>query len=174
MSVESEFPVSAEQVYAALVALGDEPVLDPELWPQGPEEGNRRRLLGVLLARVELEVTAATRLGVDQDQAEVLLGWMDQAGPGSAVSTNALINRLQRTGVQLMGLDQDETPPGRMASAMAIAVAVDALGAHLHFEAGDVDGVRRGLGRTEAALIEILRSIHDLRAEIGDAEEEPD
>lgn len=81
MSVESEFPVSAEQVYAALVALGDQPVLDPELWPQGPEEGNRRRLLGVLLARVELEVTAATRLGVDQDQAEVLLGWMDQAAP---------------------------------------------------------------------------------------------
>ncbi|MFJ9844182.1 hypothetical protein ACIRYZ_27735 [Kitasatospora sp. NPDC101155] len=137
-------------------------------------EENRRRLLGVLLAKVELEVTAATRLGIDQDQAEVLLGWIDQAGPdGSAVSTNALTNRLQRTGVQLMDLDQDETPPGRMASAMAIAVAADALSAHLHFENGDVDGVRRALGRTEAALIEAQQSIHDLRVEIGDVDEEP-
>jgi hypothetical protein len=170
VSIQSEYPVSADQVYAALVALGAEPVLDPKLWRQGPQEENRRWLLGVLLAKVELEITAATRPGSDQEQGEVLLGWIDQAGPDLAVSTNALTNRIRRTRVQLMGLDED-APAGRMASAMAIAVAADTLSAHLHFQNGDVDEVRRGLGRAEAALIEVQRNIHALRVDIGDAEE---
>jgi hypothetical protein len=35
-----------------------------------------------------------------------------------------------------------------------------------------VDGVRHALGRAESAVIEVLRSIHDLRVAIGDSEEE--
>ncbi|MEU9115191.1 hypothetical protein AB0D04_26255 [Streptomyces sp. NPDC048483] len=140
----------------------------------GSERPSQGFELGVLLAKAEPEITAATRLGNDQDEGEVLLGWIEQVGPDSALSTNVLVNRLQRTGVQLMGLDEEETLPGRMASAMAMAVAADTLGAHLHFQDGDVDGVRKGLGRAETALIEIQRNIHDLRVAIGDAEEEPD
>ncbi|TLQ38863.1 hypothetical protein [Streptomyces marianii] len=166
--------MSAEQVYAALVALGAEPVLDPELWPQGPQEEDRRRLLGVLLAQVELEITAAMRLDNDQDEAEVLLGWAGQVGPDSALSANVLVNRLHRTGVQFMGLDEEETLPGRAASAMAVVAAADTFGAHLHFQDGDVEGVRRALGRAEASLIEVQRNMHDIRVAIGDAQEEPD
>jgi hypothetical protein len=66
VSISSEHPVSAEQVYAALVALGAEPVLDPELWPEGPQEDDRLRLLGALLARTELEITASTRPADEQ------------------------------------------------------------------------------------------------------------
>ncbi|MER6299820.1 hypothetical protein ABT247_09620 [Kitasatospora sp. NPDC001539] len=58
--------MSADQVYAALVTPGAEAVLDPELWPQGPQEENRRRLLGVLLAKAELGITAAPWLGADR------------------------------------------------------------------------------------------------------------
>ncbi|CAM5553738.1 hypothetical protein ACIG0C_29890 [Kitasatospora aureofaciens] len=50
MSIMSEDPVSADRVYAALVALRRERILDPELWPDGPQQGDLRRLLGALLA----------------------------------------------------------------------------------------------------------------------------
>ncbi|ARF81967.1 hypothetical protein HS99_0009250 [Kitasatospora aureofaciens] len=50
VSIMSEDPVSADRVYAALVALRRERILDPELWPDGPQQGDLRRLLGALLA----------------------------------------------------------------------------------------------------------------------------
>ncbi|MEU9279500.1 hypothetical protein [Streptomyces sp. NPDC048341] len=174
MSIMSEHPVTPDQIYRALVALGAEPVLDPEMWPEGPQEGDRRRLLGVLLAKTELEITAATRLDQDQDQdeAEVLLGWTGEVGPHTGLSANVLVNRLHRTAMQLAGLDEDEIPPGRLASSTAVVAAADTFGAHLHAEAGDVEGIRRALGRAEVSVIEVQRSMHDLRVDIGDAEEE--
>ncbi|WP_331752843.1 hypothetical protein OG440_38605 (plasmid) [Streptomyces sp. NBC_00637] len=172
MSIRSEHPVGPDQIYAALVALGCAPVLDPELWPQGPQEEDRRRLLGVLLATTELEITAATRLGSDEDEAEVLLGWTGQVGPESDLTANVLVNRLHRTGVQLMGLEEEETPAGRMAATMALVAAADTFGAHLHFQSGDVAGVRRALGRAETSVIELQQGMHDLRVAIGDSEEE--
>jgi hypothetical protein len=63
VGISSEHPVSAEQIHSALVALGAEPVLDPELWPSGPQVEDRLRLMGALLATVELEITAATGSG---------------------------------------------------------------------------------------------------------------
>ncbi|OUC75842.1 hypothetical protein CA983_44200 [Streptomyces swartbergensis] len=102
----------------------------------------------------------------------MLLGWIGQVGPTSDLSANVLVNRLQRTGVQLMRLEEDETLPGRAAASMAMVVAADTFGAHLRFQAGDVEGVRRSLGRAETAVIEVLRNIHDLRVAIGDADEE--
>ncbi|MFJ6140571.1 hypothetical protein [Kitasatospora sp. NPDC092286] len=177
MSIMSEDPVSPDQVYAALVALRRAPVLDPELWPNGPQQDDLRRLLGVLLAVVELEITANTRLGSDQDTdvAEVLFGWTEQVGATPGLFANVLASRLQRTAVQLMGLDEDEegeTSPGRMASSMAVVAAADTLDADLHFQSGDVDGVRQALGRAEASVIEIQQSMHDLRVAIGDAQDE--
>lgn len=172
MSISSEHPVSADQVYRALVALGSEPLFDPEVQPESPQDEDRRGLLGALLAKAELEITAATRLGSEEDEGEVLLGWIEEVGPRSALTANVLVNRLHRTGVQLLGLDEDETLPGQSAASMATVVAADTFGAHLHFQDGDVEGVRRALGRAETAVIEVLQSIHDLRVAIGDAEEE--
>jgi hypothetical protein len=75
--------VSADQVYRALVALGAGPVADPEVRPEGPQEGDRLHLLGALLAKTELEITAATRLGEDEgadDVVEAVIGWSLQVG----------------------------------------------------------------------------------------------
>ncbi|MFF1691689.1 hypothetical protein [Streptomyces sp. NPDC058254] len=172
MSIRSERPLSADQVYRALVVLGAEPLFDPEVRPEGPQDEDCRRLLGVLLAKVELEITAAPQLGGDEDEGEVLLGWIEEAGPDSGLTDSVLVNRLHRTGVQLLGLDEDETFPGQSASSMAIVVAADTFGAHLRFQDGDVEGVRRALGRAEVSMIEVQQSMHDLRVAIGDAEEE--
>lgn len=174
VSISSEHPASAEQIYRALVALGAEPILDPESWPEGPREDDRLRLLGALLAKAELEITASTGL-VDEgmeDVAETVAGWAEFVGPDSDLSANVLSNRLERTGVQLMGEDE-ETPPGRAASFMAVVTAADAFGAHLRFRRGDAEGVRRALGRAEASVIGVMQGIHGLRIAIGDAREEP-
>ncbi|MFF4694294.1 hypothetical protein [Streptomyces chattanoogensis] len=140
--------------------------------PEGPQDEDRQRLLGALLTEVELEITAATRLGSDEDKGEVLLGWIEEAGPDSGLTDNVLVNRLHRTGAQLLGLDEDEAFPGQTAASMAIVVAADTFGAHLRFQDGDVEGVRRALGRAEVSVIEVQQSMHDLRVAIGDAEEE--
>lgn len=69
MSMRSKHPVSAEQVSATLATLGPElgpePLFDPQLQPQGPQDEDRRQLLGALMATAELEITAATQLGHD-------------------------------------------------------------------------------------------------------------
>ncbi|MCX4530652.1 hypothetical protein OHA79_40780 [Streptomyces sp. NBC_00841] len=172
MSIRSVHPVSAEQIYAALVALGAEPVLDPDVWPEGPQAEDRQRLLGALLAKTELEITASTGMGGHplQDVAEALLGWTEQAGPDSQVSSVVLANRLQLTAVQLMGPER-EGPPHRAASWAAVVAATDALSAQLYFERSDIRATRRALDRTEASVIAILEGLHDLRVAIGDIEE---
>ncbi|MFF3788019.1 hypothetical protein [Streptomyces sp. NPDC001933] len=78
-----------------------------------------------------------------------------------------------RTGLQLIG-EEEETPPGRAASFMAVMAAADAFGAHLRFQRGDTEGVRQALGRAEASVIGVLQGIHGLRIAIGDAQEEPE
>ncbi|MEU6664241.1 hypothetical protein [Streptomyces sp. NPDC046821] len=172
MSISSPHPVSTDQVYRALVALGAEPLFDPETRPEGPQDEDRLRLLGCLLATVESETTAATRLGFDEDEGEVLLGWTEVVSPDSGVSTNVLVNRLYRTGVQLLGLDEDETLPGQSAASAAIVAASDTFAANLRFREGDVAGVRQALGRAEVAVTDVQRYMHDLRVAIGDAEPE--
>ncbi len=164
-----------DAICAALAALGAAPVLDPEMWPEGPQDEDRVRLLGSLLAKVELELTAAIRLGDQEldDLADAVFGWLDQVGTEGALATNVLLNRLQRTAVQIVGRGEDEeTPAGRVAAWACVVAAVDALSAELNFQQGDVEGVRRALGRTETALITVLEGMHDLRVAIGDAEEE--
>lgn len=129
---------------------GPTPLFDPEVRPEGPQEEDRRPLLGALLAQTELEVTAAPRLDSEEEEGQVLLGWIEEVGPDSALSANVLVNRLHRTGVLPLGLDQDETFPGQSAASMAVVVAADTFGALLHFQTVDVEGVRRALGRAEA------------------------
>ncbi|MFF7129253.1 MULTISPECIES: hypothetical protein [unclassified Streptomyces] len=169
MSISSERPVTAEQIHAALVALGAEPMADPEVRPEGPQEEDRLHLLGSLLAKTELEITAATRLTEEEEIEDVLstmLGWSEQVGdPGLAV--NVLTNRLHRTALQVAP-DAEELPPGREASFAAAMAAVYALSAQLHTERGDVEGTRRALGGAEEALIDILQGMHGLRVAIGD------
>ncbi|MEU7058245.1 hypothetical protein [Streptomyces sp. NPDC046197] len=169
MSNSSEGQVTAEQVHAALVALGAEPVADPAR-PEGPQEEDRLHLLGSLLAKTELEITAATRLTEEEeieDVLETMLGWSEQVGPDPGLAVNVLTNRLHRTAMQVAP-EAEELPPGREASFAAAMTAVYTLSAQLHAERGDVQGTRRALGGAEEALIDILQGVHDLRVAIGD------
>ncbi|WP_369243628.1 hypothetical protein [Streptomyces sp. R41] len=179
MSIRSEHPANADQIYRALVLLGADPLLDPELWPESPQEENRLRplrlrLLGALLAKVELEITAATSRNTEEepdDVADTLMGWMGQTEP-AALGMNVLINRLQRTAVQLMGPEEVGDPPaGRAASSAAVVAAAGMLSAHLVFQQGEVERTRRALDRTGASVIAVLEGIHELRVAIGDVEE---
>ncbi|MFE9743091.1 hypothetical protein [Streptomyces sp. NPDC006477] len=65
MSIHSVDPVGPDAIYRALVALGAAPVLDPEVWPDGPQDDDRVRLLGCLLAKTELELAAVESAGED-------------------------------------------------------------------------------------------------------------
>ncbi|MEU2134971.1 hypothetical protein [Streptomyces sp. NPDC018352] len=118
MSISSDYPVSADQIYRALMALRAEPLFDPEVRPEGPQEEDRLRLLGALLAKAELELTASTRMADEQmqDFAESVLGWAEEVGPDLALSANVLSNRLERTGLQLMGVRRRLPRGGRRPS----------------------------------------------------------
>ncbi|MER5376269.1 hypothetical protein [Streptomyces sp. NPDC002553] len=171
MSISSDRPVGAEQIYAALVALGAEPVADPELRPEGPKEGDRLNLLGSLLAKVELEIAAATRLAEEEEIQDVLstvLGWSAQIGSAPGLAANVLTNRLQRTAIQVSESDEDRPSPGRDAAFAAVTTSVFVLSAQLAAEHGDVQATRRALGGAEEGLIDILQGMHELRIAIGD------
>jgi hypothetical protein len=162
--------VTAEQVYAALAALGAEPAVDTTMRPEGPQEGDRLHLLGRLLAKTELQITAATRLAGEEGIEDVLdtsLGWTDQVGPDPGLAVNVLTNRLHRTAMQISP-EAEELSRGREASFAAVMTGVYTLSAQLHAEHGDIEGTRRALGGAEEALIDILQGMHDLRVAIGD------
>ncbi|MEU9440792.1 hypothetical protein AB0D42_07660 [Streptomyces sp. NPDC048304] len=172
MSMSSEHPVSAEQIRAALAALAAEPAAEPERRPETAQENDRLQLLGRLLAKTELEITAATRLTEDgeiEDVLETLLGWGEQLKGDPGLAVNVLTNRLQRTAVQVSEPEDEELPPGREAAFAAVMTAVYVLGAQVHADRGDTEGTRHALSGAEEALIDILQGVHDLRVAIGDA-----
>ncbi|MFD4948224.1 hypothetical protein ACFVYE_44110 [Streptomyces sp. NPDC058239] len=174
MGISSEHPVSAEQIYSALVALGAEPVLDPDLWPAGPQAEDRLRLMGALLATVELEITASTGSGEDlfEEFAESVMGWMEKVGVDSPLASLLLSNRMQRTAVQLMDTNEEEPPPAGQAASMAAVVAsADLLSAHLQAEQGDKEGARRALDRAEGSVADVLAGMYALRIAIDDVKE---
>ncbi|MET8816418.1 hypothetical protein ABZW47_31010 [Streptomyces sp. NPDC004549] len=177
MSIRSVNPVGPEAVYRALVALGAAPVLDPQLWPDGPQDEDRARLLGCLLAKTELELAAAT--GTDQggDELAVLgdvyMGWTAEVGPDRDLARAVLVSRLERTAIHLLDPEDPDaanTPPGQITAWAAVVSAGTALGADMAARHGDVDGVRRTLGRLESCVIQLLQGVHDLRVLIGEAE----
>ncbi|GGZ21113.1 hypothetical protein GCM10010300_76180 [Streptomyces olivaceoviridis] len=172
MSIRSERPVSPEQIHAALSALAAEPEPDQKKRPEGSQEEHRLHLLGRLLAKTELEITAATRLIEEEeieDVLETLLGWWEQLGANPDLALNVLTNRLQRTAVQVSEPEAEELPPGREAAFAAVMTAVYALGAQLHADRGDEEGTRHALSGAEEALIDILQGMHELRVAMGDA-----
>ncbi|MFQ6144290.1 hypothetical protein ACLMNJ_14580 [Streptomyces seoulensis] len=172
MSISGRHPVSADQIRAALAALTAEPTADGDGSPDGPREEERLRLLGGLLARTELLITAATRLteeGEVEDVLQTLHGWGQELGADPGVAVNVLTNRLQRTALQVSEPRAEELPPGREAAFAAVMTAVYALGAQLHADRDDAAGTRQALSGAEEALIDTLQGMHDLRVAIGDA-----
>ncbi|MGY0466582.1 hypothetical protein ACW14Y_40930 [Kitasatospora sp. cg17-2] len=154
---------------------------DPELWPDGPQDEDRARLLGCLLAKTELELATTTRTSAGEDELAVLgdayLGWMDVVGPDWEVALTVLLSRLERTAVQLLDPDDPDAvnaPLAQFTAVAAVVTAATALGTHMHARHGDVNEVRRALGRVESCVIQLLQGIHDLRVFIGDADGDED
>ncbi|MGW0664606.1 hypothetical protein [Streptodolium elevatio] len=99
MGVQSENPLTVDQVFAALVAVRAAPVVDPELRPDGPIAEDVPELLGALLAKVELEAAALVPPGdteVVPQMPGLVRGWSEQVG-GMDAATVVLAHRLQRT-----------------------------------------------------------------------------
>jgi len=178
VGISSERPVSAEQVFSALVALRAEPVLDPEARPAGPLPEDRLRLLGALLATVELEIAAAVTAAFPieeeffEELAEVINGWREKIGPDQALAFLVISHRLQRTALQV-GAEEEQPEPsaGRAASVAAAVAGAELLNAQLAVDQGDAEGVRRAINRAEGTLAEVLAGIHQLRVDIGDVDE---
>ncbi|MFJ9576173.1 hypothetical protein ACIRQF_07245 [Streptomyces sp. NPDC101191] len=147
----------------------------PFLRPAGPQEEGRLHLLGSLLAITEREITAGTRLAEadeNEDVLDTLLGWSAQVADPS-LAADVLVNRLQRTAIQVSRSGEDQPAPGRDAAFAAVTIAVYALSAQLAAEDGDAAATRRFLDAAQAALIDISQGINHLRVAIGPAQEEP-
>ncbi len=165
--------MDVDDIYSALVALKAEPVMDPETRPDGPQPEDRLRLLGALLAAVELEMIAATRIDADFDQgfAGVSGGWAETAGADATLAFMVIINRLQRTAVQMMQAEDEERLPGQAAAVAAAMAGADLLAAQLAADHGNLEGARRLLNRAEGSLANILVWMHGLRVGLGDVED---
>ncbi|MEU9335532.1 hypothetical protein AB0D49_20510 [Streptomyces sp. NPDC048290] len=170
MGASSGRPADVDHVQAALAALRAGPVADQEV---PPCDEDRLRLLGSLLAEVELEITAATRLPREQESADLLdamLGWAEQVGADADVTSDVLTNRLRRTALRVTQSEGGaQPPPGRAAAFAALMTAVYLLRAHGHAEDGDPERTRRALGRAEESLIDVQRGMHGMRVGLGDA-----
>ncbi|WP_435224240.1 hypothetical protein [Streptomyces sp. Tue6028] len=173
MDSSSEHPVGVDDIYSALVALRAEPVMDPETRPDGPQPEDRLRLLGALLAAVELEILAATRIDDEfyQGFAGVTGGWAETAGADATLAFILIINRMQRTAMQMMQAEHEEKRPGQAAAVAAAMTGADLLTAQLAVDHGSIDRARRSLNRAEGSVANILVWMHGLRVGFGDVED---
>ncbi|WP_075924806.1 hypothetical protein [Nocardiopsis sp. CNR-923] len=130
MSIESSAPVTVEQLLNALAALGRGPVADPDLRPGGPRAEDLPRLLGGLLAVVELEIAAQVRPAAQPpvDLAHLLLAWREQIGDDRMAEV-VLANRAQRTAFD-WGLGEEGRSDVERATAHVLIAAQALIGAH--------------------------------------------
>ncbi|MEV1091196.1 hypothetical protein [Streptomyces microflavus] len=137
-------PASACTLYRALDELGAAPTPDPVLRPDGPKRSDSTLLLGVLLAKAELD--AAVRADPTQEpprgMTELLTGYRSMvSSPGDTIRLRLLSHRLVRSAVEAT-LDDDSDDPVRLAAADAALAA-----------SGLVDAARlHSAGASEAAI----------------------
>ncbi|MEU6080947.1 hypothetical protein [Streptomyces sp. NPDC047108] len=168
-SSESDHPLSADQVLQALVGLGAEPVVDPELRPAGPRPEDLPELLGALLATVETEIAARIHPAEDPPTGlpELIAGWNAMVGD-DGLGLAVLANRLQRSALDTLQAESaDEPEPSAMeAAGNAVVAAANLISAYLSM--GDDREVRHSLDAAEGFLAEALAGLHDARSELTD------
>ncbi|MFE3770802.1 hypothetical protein [Streptomyces sp. NPDC059122] len=118
-------PASAEALYRALDELGAAPRPDPKLRPHGPKRTDTALLLGVLLAKTELD--AAVRADPSQDPprglTKLLTGYRSTiSSPDDETRLRLLSLRLVRSAMEAT-LDEDPGPLARAAGDAALAAA---------------------------------------------------
>ncbi|MGP3634502.1 hypothetical protein ACTU45_14210 [Streptomyces sp. 24-1644] len=123
-------PSSARTLYRALDELDAAPKLDPKLRPDGPKRTDTALLLGVLLAKTELD--AAIRADPAQEPprglTQLLAGYCSAiTSPADETRLRLLSLRLVRSAIEAT-LDDDPSPLSRAAgdSALAAAGLIDA------------------------------------------------
>ncbi|MFD7498010.1 hypothetical protein ACFV8T_37660 [Streptomyces sp. NPDC059832] len=123
-------PASARTLYRVLTDLGAAPKLDPRQRPDGPKRTDTALLLGVLLAKTELD--AAQRADPAQEPprglTRLLAGYCSAtASPADETRLRLLSLRLVRSAIEAT-LDDDSSPLSRAAgdSALAAAGLIDA------------------------------------------------
>ncbi|MEV5880908.1 hypothetical protein AB0L75_43410 [Streptomyces sp. NPDC052101] len=123
-------PASARTLYSALADLGSAPKLDARQRPDGPKRTDTALLLGILLAKTELD--AARRADPAQEPPRGLTQLL--AGYCSAIASRADETRLRLLSLRLVRsaieatLDDDPSPLSCAAgdSALAAASLIDA------------------------------------------------
>ncbi|MFI2765017.1 hypothetical protein ACH5A3_40320 [Streptomyces echinatus] len=169
--------MGVNQVYSALVAMRAAPVMDPESRPDGPRPDDRLGLLGALLAAVELEISAVTRIDDEfyQGFAAVAGGWAETVGAAATLPSLLIINRLQRTAVQMMPPEDEpedeEERPGQAASVAAAMAGADLLATQLAADHGSRERARLSSNRGEGSLANLVMGMHVLRVNLGDVED---
>ncbi|MGP3947480.1 hypothetical protein [Streptomyces sp. 7N604] len=164
--------MSADQALQAMVALGAEPVVDPELRPAGPRPEDLPELLGALLATVEVEI--ATRIHPTDDPPaglpELIAGWNAMVGD-DGLGLAILGNRLQRTALDVLQAEsEDEPEPSAMEAAGNAAVAAANL-ISAYLSSGDDREVRQSLDAAEGFIAEALTNLHAARSELTEDED---
>ncbi|MES9512139.1 hypothetical protein ABWJ92_38180 [Streptomyces sp. NPDC000609] len=118
-------PASARSLYRALDELGAAPTPDPVLRPDGPKRADSALLLGVLLAKTELD--AAVRADPAQEpprgMTELFTGYRSLiTSPGDGTRLQLLSHRLLRSAVETT-LDNDNSRFSQAASDAALAAS---------------------------------------------------
>jgi hypothetical protein len=118
-------PSSARALYRALDELGAAPVPDPGLRPDGPKRTDSALLLGVLLAKTELD--AAVRADPAQEPprglTQLLTGYRSTIpSPADETRLRLLSMRLIRSAIEAT-LDEDSSPLAQAAGDAALAAA---------------------------------------------------
>lgn len=118
-------PSSARTLYRALDMLGAAPTPDPQLRPDGPRRTDTALLLGVLLAKTELD--AAVRADPSQEPPRGLTDLL--TGYGSTITSPADETRLRLLSLRLVRsaveatLDHDPSDLASAAGDAALAAA---------------------------------------------------
>lgn len=118
-------PSSAPALYRALDELGAAPSPDPKLRPAGPRRTDSALLLGVLLAKTELD--AAVRADPAQEPphglTQLLTGYRSTIpSPADETRLRLLSMRLIRSAIEAT-LDDDSSPLAQAAGDAALAAA---------------------------------------------------
>lgn len=164
---ESEHPLSADQAVRALVALGAEPVVDPEVRPAGLGPEDLPELLGALLATIELEIAVRIHTTADPPVGlpELMSGWEAMVGD-DALGLAVLANRLQRCAFDVMQAETEDKPEpsATEAASHAVLAAANLISAYLRI--GDDAQVRGALDEAEGFLADALTGLHHARSEL--------